>query len=620
MTRLGATPLPDGSCRFLVWAPRSKQVSVHIDGAEERTEPLRPLGRGYHGGDVPDCPPGTDTMVRLDDGEFPDPASRHQHHGVAGPSRVWDPAFEWTDDDWTGVPWTDTVFYEAHVGTWTPEGTLDAAIGRLPDLVDLGVTTLELMPVAQFSGRRNWGYDGVFPYAVQDSYGGPDGLQRLVDACHAHGLAVCLDVVYNHLGPEGNVLRNFGPYFTDHYHTPWGAAMNLDQAGSDEVRRFFLQNAVEWITDFHVDALRLDAVHAIIDESPRPFLRELTDAVHAAGRRLGRRVHVVAESDANDPRLVRSRLRGGDGMDAAWSDDLHHALHAVLTGERVGYYADHGSLDGLARGLRNGFVHTGQYSTYRGRRHGAPTTGLATSRFVAFLQNHDQVGNRAGGERLASLIDADGLRLAAGVVLLGPFIPLMFMGEEHGETAPFAYFTDHADPALRKAVREGRARECRSFGWTEPGPDPGDPETFRRSRVGWAARERQPGRSLLAYHRHLLRLRREHPALGAWSAHRPRTWVDEDAGTLAVHRLAPATLPGIPDPPDALLVCTFAGATDDPVPVPPGDWDLLLDSADAAWGGPGAVAPSTLRGGVEGASVPLPRAGRSLAVYLGGGA
>ena len=616
-TRLGATPLADGSCRFLVWAPRSASVSVHLDGAEERTEPLRNLGRGYHGGDVAGCPPGTDAMYRLDDGsEHPDPASRHQHHGVAGPSRVWDPDFAWTDDGWTGIPWTDTVLYEAHVGTWTPEGTFDAAVQHLPELVDLGVTTLELMPVAQFPGARNWGYDGVFPYAVQDSYGGPDGLRRLVDACHGHGLAVCLDVVYNHLGPGGNVLPRYGPYFTDHYHTPWGAAMNLDQAGSDEVRRYFIQNAVEWVTDFHIDALRLDAVHAIIDPTPRPFLRELTDAVHAAGRRLGRRVHVVAESDANDPRLVRSRPRGGDGMDAAWSDDLHHALHAVLTGERVGYYADHGSLEGLARGLRHGFVFTGQHSAYRGRRHGAPTAGVPTSRFVAFLQNHDQVGNRAAGERLASLTDADGLRLAAGIVLLGPFVPLMFMGEEHGETNPFLYFTDHADPTLRKAVREGRARECRGFGWSEPSPDPNDPETFARSRIEWAAREREPGRSLLAYHRHLLRLRREHPALGARDAPRPRTWTDEATGTLAVHRPAPRTAPGAPD---ALLVCTLGPATDAAVPVPPGDWRLLLDSADRAWGGAGATAPSTLRG-ADGGRVPLPRAGRSLAVHLGGAA
>jgi maltooligosyltrehalose trehalohydrolase len=561
--------------RFCVWAPRAQRVELRLTKGDVLA-PLQPAGRGYFGADVPEAGPGSDYVYRLDGtAEHPDPASRHQPDGVHGPSRVLAHDFPWSDAAWRGVERRDLVIYELHVGTFSEGGSFEAVIPHLEALAELGVTALELMPVAEFPGSRNWGYDGVFPFAAQSSYGGPDGLRRLVDAAHAAGLAVLLDVVYNHLGPEGNVLGAFGPYFTDRYRTPWGEAINFDGPDSDEVRRYFVANALHWIEGFHVDGLRLDAVHAIHDQSARPFLAELGDAVHGAAERLGRRIHVIAESDANDPRLVRSGEAGGLGLDAVWCDDFHHAVHARLTGERDGYYADFGSTEQVARALGQRFVYDGGYSGYRRRRHGAPAGDLAADRFVVFIQNHDQVGNRAAGDRLSRLLSPEKLRLAAALLLLSPSLPLLFMGEEYGETAPFAYFVDHGDPELVEAVRRGRRAEFASFAARGEVPDPADPQTFLGSRLHREGGD--PG--LRALYRELLRLRREEPALRTGAA---ALQVDCRVDWIRVQYRA---APGRP------LFAAFPLAAGEVVAPEGGPWRRLLASDDAGFGGPGTAAP-----------------------------
>jgi maltooligosyltrehalose trehalohydrolase len=385
---------------------------VRIVAPPERIVPLEKEDRGYHQGIIEDVEPGSLYVYRLDEGkQCPDPASRSQPQGVHGPSQVVDPHFPWEDRHWFGLPLEDYIIYELHVGSFTPEGTFEAIMSHLEELKDLGVTAVELMPVAQFPGSRNWGYDGVFPFAVQHSYGGPEGLRRLVDACHQHGLAVVLDVVYNHLGPEGNYLANFGPYFTQRYRTPWGAAINFDGPHSDEVKWFFIENALYWITEFHIDALRLDALHAILDLSAQPFLEELATAVHDEAERRGRRVYLIAESDLNDTKLIRSRELGGYGLDGQWNDDFHHALHTLLTGESSGYYQDFGKVGDLAKAFTEGYVYSGQYSAYRRRQHGNSSKLLPAPKFVVCAQNHDQVGNRMFGERLTQMVSFDALKL-----------------------------------------------------------------------------------------------------------------------------------------------------------------------------------------------------------------
>ncbi len=439
---LGARYRGNGQCNFQVWAPLVKNVEIHISTptSSDLYISLEAKGTGYYEIMVEKISLGSLYWYRLDGKrELADPASHFQPQGVHGPSQVVDPDFAWDDTMWSGPPLQSYIIYEIHVGTFTREGTFGAVIPHLKSLVDLGVTAVELMPVAQFPGNRNWGYDGVFPFAVQDSYGGPLELKRLVKACHQHGLAVILDVVYNHLGPEGNYFAHFGPYFTERYRTPWGNAINFDGLDSDEVREFFIQNALYWITDFHFDALRLDAVHAIFDQTAVPFLQELGDAVHECGAKLNRRVHVIGESSLNDTRLVKPKAQGGYGLDAQWNDDFHHSLHTLLTSERAGYYQDFGELRDLAKTFKEGYVYSGQYSAYRRRRHGHSSRDIASYRFVVCAQNHDQVGNRLRGERLSQLVSFASLKLAAGVVLLSPFAPLLFMGEEYGDTAPFLY-------------------------------------------------------------------------------------------------------------------------------------------------------------------------------------
>jgi maltooligosyltrehalose trehalohydrolase len=585
---LGATDLGDGRCQFVVWAPRVQHLVVHLVAPQERDIALSPTVRGYHHAIVEGIEPGALYTYRLKaHTERPDPASRCQPQGVHGPSQIVPQAFPWTDHDWHGLALQDYILYELHVGTFTPDGTFDAILPYLDELHELGVTAIELMPVAQFPGERNWGYDGVFPYAVQYSYGGSAGLKRLVDACHQRRLAVVLDVVYNHLGPEGNYLANFAPYFTDHYKTPWGQALNFDGAHSDEVRRYFIENALYWITDCHIDALRLDAVHAIVDQSAYPFLAELADQVHHRAARLNRKVHLIAESNLNDSRLIRSSELGGCGLDAQWNDDFHHALHTLLTGEREGYYDDFGRLSQLARAFREGYVYAGQYSAYRQRRHGNSSRQVAAHQLVVCAQNHDQIGNRLLGDRLAQLTSFAGLKLAAGVVLLSPFIPLLFMGEAYGETAPFPYFVSHSDPQLIEAVRRGRREEFAAFAWQGDTPDPQSAALFEDAKLRHHLRHDGCHAVLYTFYKTLIQLRKTRPALMALHKESMTVHEFERQQVLCVRRWT--------DDDDVFMCFNFSEtATSMALPLPAGGWQNELDSAVQQWHGPGSNVPDRL--------------------------
>ncbi|HTU38999.1 MAG TPA: malto-oligosyltrehalose trehalohydrolase [Acidimicrobiales bacterium] len=511
MTRPGATVVDGGRISFSVWAPSAQRVDVVLVPSGTRVA-LECSAHGVFSGLVAGGP-GTRYRYVLDDAlERPDPASALQPEGVHGPSEVVElGSYEWHDDGFVPVPLRDAILYELHIGTFSPGGTFTSAIPLLDDLVRLGVTAIEIMPVAEFPGTRNWGYDGVFLYAVQHSYGGPVGLQRFVDECHRRGLAVILDVVYNHLGPEGNILPDFAPYLTDKYHTPWGPAVNLDGPDSDGVRHFLSANALRWLADFHIDGLRLDAVHELVDRSARPFLAELACAVADFSELSGRAAWLIAESADNDPRVVRAQEVGGLGLRAQWNDDFHHAVHSALTGEETGYYGDYGGATDVARAMDQGFVFQGQYSSFRRRRHGAPSEAEDPSKFVVFGQNHDQIGNRPDAARLATLVPAERVRMAAALVLLAPGIPLLFMGEEYGETAPFAYFVDHSDPALLEAVRRGRGAE--TVGQGADHLDPADRETFCRSVLDPDRRHDGVHEEIWELYRSLLALRAAEPAL-----------------------------------------------------------------------------------------------------------
>jgi len=599
--RLGAVWLDHNRYRFRVWAPFSKEVHVHIVAPEERLIRMQANG-GYHKITLDHVAPGTRYVYRLSNGtELPDPASRHQPEGVHGPSEVVDPRFEWGDGHWFGLPIENCIIYELHVGTFTPKGTFEAVIQHLDDLAQIGITTIELMPVAQFPGARNWGYDGVFPFAVQNSYGGPDGLKALINACHQRGLVVVLDVVYNHIGPEGNGLAKFGPYFTGRYKTPWGLALNFDDAHSDEVRHFFISNALEWITDYHFDALRLDAVHAILDHSALNFLEELAKAVHEQGTALNRRVYVIAESTLNDTRLIRPTELGGYGLDAQWNDDFHHSLHTLLTKERAGYYVDFGDFQHMAQAFSEGFVYSGRYSVNRGRRHGTSSRGIPSVKFVVYAQNHDQIGNRMLGERLSQLVSFEGCKLASSLVLLSPFIPLLFMGDEYGETAPFRYFVSHADPQLIESVRRGRKEEFAAFNWSDEPPDPQDEQTFRTSKLNHPLKHQGRHRTLLEYHAELIRLRKSLPALRCLSKEKMDVVSFEKDRVLAVRRWHGAN--------EVLVVFNFNDREVRPIQnIPYGVWHKRLDSQDARWMGKGVSAPDIIDAASGGGLVLQPQA------------
>jgi maltooligosyltrehalose trehalohydrolase len=498
---------------FSVWAPNARQVELLLP---ESAHPMTRDDRGWWY--VTAAADAESTYAfSLDGGDpRPDPQGLRLPNGPHGWSQLFDPGdFPWTDDLWTGVDLDGAVIYELHVGTFTPEGTLDSAAERLDHLVDLGVTIVELMPLAPFPGTHGWGYDGVAPFAVHEAYGGPAALQRFVDVAHRRGLAVCLDVVYNHLGPDGNYLDEFGPYLTDAHETPWGRALNLDAPGSDPVRRWVLDNVAQWLRDFHVDALRLDAVHELHDDRALHLLEEMSAEVDALAERVNRRLWLIAESDRNDPRTVSPRRAGGLGLHAQWADDVHHALHVALTGEDQGYYADFADPAALPKVMRSPFFHDGTWSSFRGRSHGRPVDETVPGRrFVASLQTHDQVGNRAVGDRLSASLEPGLLACGAAILLTAPWTPMLFMGEEWGATTPWQYFTDHTDPAIADAVREGRRSEFAAHGWDKTDvPDPQDPRTFEGSKLSWSEPARDPHARLLQWYRDLIRLRRRHADL-----------------------------------------------------------------------------------------------------------
>ena len=599
---LGATLLEGSRCQFRVWAPHAKSVEVRIvdprdsfsaativhasNHGADRLIRLEREDLGYYGGIVEGVEPGTRYVYCLDrEKDRPDPASSFQPAGVHGPSQVVDPrAFRWSDSNWRGLSLDEYIIYEIHVGTFTPEGSFDAILSHLEDMREIGITALELMPVAQFPGNRNWGYDGVYPFAVQNSYGGPEGLTKLVNACHEHKLAVVLDVVYNHLGPEGNYLRDFGPYFTNQYRSPWGEALNFDGPESDEVIRYFTENALYWLRNFHIDALRLDAIHGIVDRNAQPFLRLLAQSVHEFSRQAEREVYLIAESDFNDVRYIQPAESGGFGMDAQWSDDFHHALHTLLTGEQTGYYLDFGRLEHLEKAFTEGFVYSGQYSAYRRRRHGNSSRHVPARQFVVFSQNHDQVGNRLFGDRLSTLVSFEALKLAAGMVILSPNIPLLFMGEEWAERAPFQYFTSHSDAALADAVRRGREAEFASFHWQGSPPDPQDEATFLRSKLDHSRRHIGSHQIIYGFYQELIKLRRTLRGLA-----RP------DKQHLEAHALEREKILWVQRWSDAGKAVVVANFSKEPqcvlVAVPEGEWRKVLDSADQRWRGPGNSVP-----------------------------
>ena len=522
---------------FRIWAPAVKSAVVKIG---DSLTSLHPEPSGWWSATVNEAGPGTDYQFLLDGDDYavPDPRSQWQPHGVHGPSRILDHStFVWTDQKWQSPPWPEAIVYELHLGTFTPEGTLDAARERLTYLKDLGITHVELLPVASFPGKHGWGYDGVDLFAPQESYGGPESLKRFVDACHAHGLAVLLDVVYSHFGPSGNYVGRFGPYFTASHHTPWGDAVNLEDAGSHEVRRFFCDNALMWLRDYHFDGLRLDAVHAYMDRSAINFMEQLSIETRALEAETGRQYILIAESDLNDPRIVSPRNENGYGLDAQWSDDFHHALIAALTGNRDGYYSDFGTLADLAKSLKQVFVYNGRYSAYRDRIHGRPVAGLPGWRFLGYAQNHDQVGNSVKGERLSQLAGAARARIAAALVLTAPFVPMLFQGEEWAASTPFQYFTDHEDKELGRLVSEGRTKEFAAFGW-HPGdvPDPQDPATFEHSRLHWDELRKPAHAAMLDWYKQLIALRRKTPELTNGSLDEVDVQYDEQQKWLTLRR------------------------------------------------------------------------------------
>lgn len=607
-THLGALPLKDGSTFFRVWAPFAETVCLEIatPGGKQRVALHRAEGNYFEG--IAEGAGQDDLYRYVIDGRFtlPDPASRSQPHGVHGPSRIVDHTlFDWGDALWKGIPLEEYVIYELHAGTFTDEGTFWGIAEDIEYLLDLGINAVELMPVAQFPGSRNWGYDGVFPFAPHNTYGGPEGLKALVDACHRHGIAVILDVVYNHLGPEGNYLGRFGPYFTDRYHTPWGDAVNFDGPLSDEVRRYFIESALAWIRDYHIDALRIDAIHGIFDFRARTFLEELSSDVRSLGKDGKMAAYLIAESDLNDARFITPARSGGIGLDGQWNDDFHHALHTVLTGEQAGYYRDFGSIRDLAKAFREGYVYTGQYSPYRQKSHGSPSKQRPAKQFVVYSQNHDQVGNRALGDRLSSLVSMEKLKAAAVAVIISPYIPLFFMGEEYGETSPFLYFVHHGDEDLVNAVRAGRAEEFASFGWDEGIPDPQIYETFRRSKINRKMRFTGKHAILFDFYKHLISLR---TSLRPWDMTRNRPSVAVPGGGKALSVFMPLVTGDI-----AVLFNFSEEVLRARFPVPAGEWEKIVDTALPRWGGEGETAALCVSRH-EGSPPPLLRLGPSNAL------
>ncbi|GAA4425269.1 malto-oligosyltrehalose trehalohydrolase [Pontibacter saemangeumensis] len=591
--KIGAHYQAGRGTTFTVWAPKASQVELALQSPATKKIPLQREAFGYWTALEEEAGPGTRYMYTLNgEKDRPDPASQSQPDGVHAASAVTDHgSFPWADQQWEGLPLEQLIIYELHVGTFSGEGTFDGVRKQLPELKELGITAIEIMPVAEFPGGRNWGYDGVFPFAAQSTYGGPEALKELVNACHAHGIAVVLDVVYNHMGPEGNYLNEYGHYFTHRYNTPWGDALNFDDAHSDNVRNFFYQNALMWLRDFHIDALRLDAVHAIYDTGARHFLQELREHVTQLEEQEGRKYLLIAESDQSDVRLINPINQGGYGLDAQWFDDYHHVIHTLVTGERDGYFEDYGKPEQLQKALEHTFVYNGLYSEHRKKTLGTDATDNPASQFVVCSQNHDQVGNRMLGERLSQLVSFEMLKAVAGLVLLSPYVPMLFMGEEYGEENPFLYFVSHTDKELVEAVRRGRKEEFSYFASKGVAPDPQSEDTYLRSRLQRSYMTNEKQGKLREFYKELIRLRKTSPALAR--PDKPYMQVKLEEEKLVLHLIHTGQEPH--------LYCLFniSNQTQQAtlLPAAAGTWKPVLHSADTAWGGPGAEMPHSLQAG-----------------------
>jgi maltooligosyltrehalose trehalohydrolase len=574
----------DSLAEIVVWAPLAKAVSLNVDG---RNLPLNKEERGYWSLTTAELKPGMSYGFVVDGQDaLPDPASLYQAdgvHGLSSATKIND--FKWTDQNWQNVKLNNYIIYELHTGTFTPEGTFAAIEEKLDYLVDLGVTAIEIMPVAQFPGDRNWGYDGVFPFAVQNSYGGPVALQKLVDTCHQKSLAVILDVVYNHMGPEGNYLGQYGPYFTEKYKTPWGGAINFDDAWCDGVRQYFIENVLMWFRDFHIDALRMDAVHAIKDFSPKHILQEMKEYVDDLKQATGREHYLIIEFDLNDTRFIKPAEEGGYGIDAQWTDEFHHALRVTAGQRRDGYYADFNGIEHLAKSYLDAYVYDGQYSEERHKTFGVNAAGHGGEQFVVFSQNHDHVGNRMLGERTSALVSFEMQKLMAAAVMVSPYLPLLFMGEEYSEPHPFLYFVSHTDPDLVEAVRKGRKEEFKNFMAEGEAPDPQSEETFAQSKLQWDLIKRQPHQTLFNYYKALIQLRKTNAVLQNTNRETIRTTVNAAQKVLMIERWNA----------EHSLLCLLNFSDETECISLSGNWTLLFDSAATRWNGP-ANAPQIING------------------------
>jgi maltooligosyltrehalose trehalohydrolase len=594
----------NGTCEFRVWAPKAQKLQL-IDLQSGHELPMDLNAHGYWETRLDDCHAGFRYKYKINGKDaYPDPASLSQPEGVHGPSEVLDlKDFSWTDQDWTGIPPEEMIQYEIHTGTFSHEQNFKGIIHKLDHLAELGINTLEIMPVARFSGSRNWGYDGVYPFAVQDSYGGAAGLMELVNACHEKGFAVILDVVYNHFGPEGNYVSRFGHYFAENYSTPWGKPINFDGPYSDGVRNYFIQNALMWCRDFHMDGLRLDAVHAIYDMGATHFLRELAAHLNHLGKETGKMYHLIAESNLNDVKFISAPEKGGFGLDAQWSDDFHHALHALVTKEKKGYYMDYGKREQLSMAIRQAFVYDGAYSPFRKKTYGSPTDGFPAKSFVIFNQNHDQVGNRKFGERLIELTDFETAKVAAGTMLISPYIPMLFMGEEYAERNPFLYFVSHEDEGLNKMVRKGRQQEFKSFyDDNQEAPDPASEATFEQSMLSWRIGTTNEKQAMFAFYKYLIRLRKKHPAIN--KADREQMRVSEVGEAILLERWQQN---------DYLIAVINPAGNPGSVNIPAGikgTFSKLLDSSDEQWLGSGDVCPEKITANDQ---IAIP--GKSIVLY-----
>lgn len=570
----------EGRCEFVVWAPEKETMTLLIDEVVERKVVMDKDADGYFIANIENLEPKTRYKF-LPEGSkeaFPDPASHFQPEGVHGSSEVVDhDSYVWNDQSWSGLPFSELIVYELHIGTFTKEGTFEAVIPLLPDLVELGINAIELMPVAQFPGNRNWGYDGVFPFSVQNSYGGPEKLKELVDAAHAHGISVFLDVVFNHIGPEGNYFEHFGPYFTSQYETPWGNAINLDGEYSDGVRHYFSSAVRHWYQNYHLDGLRVDAVHMMFDNGAVHFWEKVHQDLKPLRQKLGREYYLIAESDLNSPRVTKSPDRGGWAFDAQWLDDFHHSLYVILDQNGRERYEDFGKMEQLAKAYTDGFVHSGEYVKFRKRRHGSSSVGVPGDAFVVFNQNHDQVGNRVGGERLCMLVSAERQKLAAAAILLAPYVPMLFMGEEYASATPFFYFISHSEESVIKMVVEGRQNEFANYNWDTAPPNPQEEETFLKSKLDWNVRRNGAHLELLNWHKELIALRKSNPALQNFTKNDLRVSLFGDKG-LALHRQCREQR--------QQLLCVFNfGENELPFLVPAHitQWKKIADSREAQW-------------------------------------